>query len=288
MRDLEYQLKQLCLRNRDGSHSTQANRAKILRLVADQLQEMGYRRMGVRSLKPKHVDALTKRWLSEELSSGTIKNRMNCLRWWADKVNRGNVIARSNDYYGIPDRQLVSQTSKAQQLTDDVLQHIADPYVRISLELQKAFGLRREEAIKFIPGYADQGDHIHLKASWTKGGKERQVPILHQSQREVLDRAHQLAGNRSLIPEDKTYIQQLRLYERQTAKAGLSRLHGLRHFYIQRRYKALTGWAAPAMGGPTIHQLSTEQRRRDHEVRLILSAELGHNRAQILGVYLGL
>lgn len=83
MRDLNYQLKQLCIRNRDGSHSTQANREKILNMVANQLHDMGYRCMGARSLKPKHVDALTQRWLAEVLSPGTIKNRMSCLRWLA-------------------------------------------------------------------------------------------------------------------------------------------------------------------------------------------------------------
>ena len=88
MRDLNYQLKQLCKRNRDGSYSTQANRARILNQIANQLQEMGYRRMTTRSLKPKHVDALVKRWLSEGMAAGTIKNRMNCLRWWAAKVDR--------------------------------------------------------------------------------------------------------------------------------------------------------------------------------------------------------
>ena len=41
----------------------------------------------------------------------------------------------------------------------------------MSLELQQAFGLRREEAMKFQPSFADQGDHIRLKGSWTKGGK---------------------------------------------------------------------------------------------------------------------
>ena len=41
----------------------------------------------------------------------------------------------------------------------------------MSLELQRAFGLRREEAMKFQPSYADQKDHITLKASWTKGGR---------------------------------------------------------------------------------------------------------------------
>ena len=54
---------------------------------------------------------------------------------------------------------------------------VNDPYVRMSLALQAAFGLRREEAIKFQPHYADRGDHIALKGSWTKGARERTVSI---------------------------------------------------------------------------------------------------------------
>ena len=73
--------KQLGEKNRDGSYGTQAQRAKVLQLCADQLHEMGYRKMTTHMLKPKHVDALTKRWLDEGLSSGTIKNRISALRW---------------------------------------------------------------------------------------------------------------------------------------------------------------------------------------------------------------
>ena len=287
MRDLNYQLKQLCKRNRDGSYSTQANRARMLNQIANQLQEMGYRRMTTRSLKPKHVDALVKRWLGEGMAAGTIKNRMNCLRWWAAKVDRRNVIARSNEFYGIPDRQFVSNESKAVVVESQVLSSIQDDHVRMSLELQRAFGLRREEAIKFMPGFADQGDHIRLKASWTKGGKSRVVPILRQDQRTVLDRAHRLAGSGSLIPSQKNYIQQLRTYERHTTQAGLSKLHGLRHAYAQSRFEQLTGWASPAAGGPTAASLSADQRKLDHQARLIISRELGHTREQISAVYLG-
>ena len=287
MRDLNYQLKQLCKRNRDGSYSTQANRARMLNQIANQLQEMGYRRMTTRSLKPKHVDALVKRWLGEGMAAGTIKNRMNCLRWWAAKVDRRNVIARSNEFYGIPDRQFVSNESKAVVVDSQALSSIQDDYVRMSLELQRSFGLRREEAIKFMPGFADQGDHIRLKASWTKGGKSRVVPILRQDQRTVLDRAHRLAGNGSLIPSQKNYIQQLRTYERHTTQAGLSKLHGLRHAYAQSRFEQLTGWASPAAGGPTAASLSADQRKLDHQARLIISRELGHTREQISAVYLG-
>jgi hypothetical protein len=287
MRDLNYQLKQMCQRNRDGSYSTQANRARMLNQIANQLQEMGYRRMTTRSLKPKHVDALVRRWLSESMAAGTIKNRMNCLRWWAAKVDRRNVIARSNEFYGIPDRQFVSQHSKAVTVDDNGLSSVKDDHVRMSLELQRAFGLRREEAIKFMPGYADQGDHVRLKASWTKGGKARVVPVLTQEQRAVLNRAHRLVGSGSLIPPQKKYIQQLRTYERHTTLAGLSKLHGLRHAYAQSRYQALTGWACPAARGPAAKSLSAEQRQQDHQARLTISRELGHVREQISAVYLG-
>lgn len=59
-------------------------------------------------------------------------------------------------------------------------------HVRMSLELQRAFGLQREEAMKCQPNYADRGDHLMLKASWTKGGKPRTIPIRTDQQRDVL------------------------------------------------------------------------------------------------------
>jgi hypothetical protein len=47
----------------------------------------------------------------------------------------------------------------------------------MSLRLQAAFGLRREEAVKFQPSYADRGDRLALKASWCKGGRAREIPV---------------------------------------------------------------------------------------------------------------
>jgi len=286
MRDLNYQLKQLCYNNRDGSYNTQADRQRILNLISNQLHEMGYRGMTSRSLKPKHVEALVQRWLNTDLAAGTIKNRMNCLRWWAAKVNRSNVIARTNEHYGIADRQFVTHISKAQSLDKIDLARVKDECVRMSLELQQAFGLRREEAIKFRPDYADHGDHIQLKASWTKGGKARNIPVRTTAQREVLNRAHRLVGKGALIPRGRNYKQQLRIYERHTANAGLSRMHGLRHAFAQQRYLELTGWPAPVAGGPKASALSAEQKRLDQDARLIISKELGHERIQIVSIYL--
>ena len=287
MRNLNYQLKLLCRRNRDGSYTTQRDRERHLTLIADQVDGLGFHRMTVHSLKAKHVEALTRCWREQDLNPGTIKNRMAALRWWAEKVDLSEVIAASNDHYGIAERVLVSNVSKARHVDSDQLARVNDPYVRMSLELQQAFGLRREEAIKFQPRYADRGNRIVLKDSWTKGGKAREIPIVTPAQREVLDRVHRLAGPGSLIPAASSFIEQRRRYERQTAGAGLSKMHGLRHAYAQTRYRELTGWAAPVAGGPPSRSLTRAQRARDRDARLTISRELGHERRQVLSVYIG-
>lgn len=287
MKDLNYQLKQLCRRNREGSYTTQRDREHTLAHIADQLHGLRYQHLSVNSLKAKHVDALVKLWTASGIGAGTMKNRMAVLRWWAEKVGLKHVVARSNDHYGIPNRQFVTNVSKAADLPAAKLARVADEYVRMSLELQLAFGLRREEAIKFRPVYADRGDHIQLKDTWTKGGKARTVPVRTAEQRDVLDRARRLAGNGSLIPDARRYIDQRRVYERHTANAGLSKMHGLRHAYAQARYRELTGWPAPAAGGPTARRMSDKQRAIDQRARLTISVELGHEREQITSVYLG-
>ena len=287
MKDLNYQLSKLCRDNRDGGFSTQATRSRILDLIANQLQELGFRRMQPTTLKPKHVDALVARWRNQGISVGTMKNRLSALRWWAKKVNKPSIIAKDNDVYGIGKRKYVARESKAQELDVKKLSEISDAHVRLSIRLQAAFGLRREESIKFNPSYAMRDDHIRLKSSWTKGGRARTVPIRNDDQRRLLQEVKALAKGGSLIPAELNYVQQLHRYERRLRNVGLSKLHGLRHAYAQQRYKELTGWKAPVAGGSTSKQLNPEQRALDYEARVMISSELGHARAAVSAVYLG-
>ncbi|MCY1512934.1 hypothetical protein D9M68_474140 [compost metagenome] len=131
--------------------------------------------------------------------------------------------------------------------------HVRDAHVRMSLQLQQVSCLRREESMKFQPNYL----------------------------------AHRLAGAGSLIPAHKSFIQQRHVYDGQCKAAGLSHMHGLRHRYAQQRYEALTGWKAPAAGGPSARSLTPAQRAMDTQARQAISRELGHERAQITAVYLG-
>jgi site-specific recombinase XerC len=287
MRDLNHDFKNLCQRNRDGSFATQHDRESILTLIANQLEEDGFRHLRATGVRSKHVEHLVRRWHAEGISAGTFKNRMSALRWLAEKIDKQNIVARDNAAYGIADRRYVTNVSKAHELDADKLVAVSDPYTALSLRLQEAFGLRREESIKLRPAWADRGDVLHLKASWTKGGKERDIPIRTEEQRDLLQQARQLAGAGSLIPAEMSYKDQLNRFKAQTAQAGIDRVHGLRHNYAQGRYLDLTGWKAPAAGGPTSRQLSPNQKAIDRQARLTISRELGHEREQITAVYLG-
>ena len=287
MDKLQWDIHQMCLRNRDGSFATRAARERTLDMCARQLKEMGFRQLRAQSLKPKHVDALVARWQTDGIAVGTLKNRMAHLRWWAEKVGRQSVIPSDNTRVGIPERSFVSNEGKQLALDIDKLVTIGDERVRLSLLLQDQFGLRREESMKFQPGYAIRGDTLHLKPSWTKGGRAREIPVRTADQRWVLEEVKKMAGNGSLIPPERSYAEHLGVYERELRKVGISGAHGLRHQYAQRRYEELTGWRPPHAGGPKRKELTPEQLAIDREARMVVSAELGHAREEITAVYLG-
>ncbi|WP_296201329.1 phage integrase N-terminal domain-containing protein [uncultured Hyphomicrobium sp.] len=285
MDDLTFHLMQLARRNEDGSFKTQANRRHMLKLFARELKEGGFKLPSAGSLKPKHIAFLVSEWKTAKLSDRTIENRLCALRWWSEKIGKASVVKRRNEDYGVcGDR---TPKLRARGLDRDRLAKVHSSHVQASLELQAAFGLRAEEAIKFTPAFADRGDHIQLKPSWCKGGRARSIPVTHQRQRDILDRVRHLAGNGALIEPGRNYVQQKWAYDHQTVFAGLRNNHGLRHAWAQWRYEQLSGMKCPAKGGRTIGHMTMDERLRDRAARQALSYELGHNRLEITRVYLG-
>jgi site-specific recombinase XerC len=282
--DLERSIFQVLKHNKDGSYATQSDRKYMLFQFAEDLVKLGYKLRDIRGLKEKHIQAVIAHWKDKKLSASTLKNRTSALRYLCTHINKTNIIP-SNDKLNIEKRIYITRTNRA--LHNPNFSRISNPYIRISLELQRVFGLRREESLKIKPWQADKGMYIHLQSSWCKGGREREVPIHNEEQRYWLDQAKQLADhpNSSLIPHGKSYIQQRSVYDKQVIRAGLHNLHGLRHAYAQRRYKELTGWDAPINGGPSSKQLTNEQKQTDHDARMVLTFELGHSRIQIVSSY---
>ena len=286
VRKLNYDLWQLQQGRREGSHGTRRERSYALAQMANTLHERGYRGLRAGNLKGRHIEALVRDWRERGLADATMMNRMAHLRWWAKAVGKPNVV-QSNAELGIGQRSHVSDGTRRRDLDARKLARVKDEHVRMALRLQAAFGLRREEAIKFAPARADRGDHIAVKASTAKGGRARDVPVLTDGQRGLLDEARRLAGGGAMIAGRRNYVEQRRVYEAQTKAAGLDRNHGLRHTYALGRYETLTGWKAPAEGGPPRDRLKGEQRRIDTAARIQISSELGHGRIDVCRAYLG-
>lgn len=279
-------LVRLCKRNRDGAFGTQTNRQRGLTAMGAELTQLGYKLKCCRSIKPKHVTALINHWQDSGLTKATMRNRMSWLRWWAMKVDKTSILDKRNVAYELNEDR-TKRNNRAFELDANKLNTISCPYVRAAIMLQAAFGLRREEALKFQPNIAIKKDCIMLKGSWTKGGRPRTIPITAAHQRVVLNAVQQIAGNGALIPPASTYAEHLKRYERSTYKAGFKRLHGLRHHYSQNRYFHLTNMHCPLRGGPRRSMLSEDQYELDRQARQRIAKELGHNRLDICDIYIG-
>jgi len=287
MKQLNYNILQLCKRSREGSRATQADRRAILQRCASELDALGFKPKSANGLKPKHIEALVHHWRTKQLSPATIKNRLSCLRWLSEKVDKPAIVHRNNDAYGINLKRR-SRPNRAKLPTHDQIKAIDDPYIAMSLRLQAVFGLRIEESTKINPVLSDGGTVLRLKDTWCKGKRARMIPIETKAQRMVLDAAKLLAQGGSLIPQDKTYIQHKKHFYYQTGKVGLNNMHGLRHHYAQQRYIQLSGgMRPPALGGKVARDMTPDERHVDLAARRRLSAELGHGRLEVTNVYLG-
>ena len=250
--------------------------------------------MGTHSLKTKHITALVKYWrtvpskhTNNLISTGTIKNRMAALRWWADKIGKPGIIPKDNAALGIPNRQRLSDHNKAFTVTEYQLKNLP-AHLNISVRLQQEFGLRREEAAKFIPAIAIKEDCIKLKSSWTKGGKKRSIPITTIEQRELLAEMKTLKQNDSLIPAGMSYEKYISHRDHHLAKVNIRQAHGLRYYYAQQRYITLSKGLVPpklCKGDKVI--LTKQEVALDFSARTIVSKEMGHERLEITVLYLG-
>lgn len=279
-------MKELTRRNGEGSEWTKACRHRTLQAIGRELQLEGFALKRAQNLKPKHVTALVVRWKAGGIAHATIRNRLGNLRWLAEKIGKPGLLPNSNEAFGLTERT-VFKGLKARPLDRERLATVADPRLRLALRLQQAFGLRREEALKFRPSFADKGSYLALKPSWTKGGRYREIPIDDVRQRRLLDEAHTMVGTDSLIPNGMTFHQYRKAYDNATLKAGLRNNHGLRHWYACWRYNKLMGRLPPALGGKTCDGLDAATERREYFVRLQVSRELGHNRVDVTATYLG-
>ena len=294
LRSAKYSINELVKKSRVHAYATKADmRCMLFRCIKD-LHELGFKVAHVKGLQAKHIYALVEHWKTQGKNPGTIKNYMSKLRHTASLLNNPKLIKPDNAAYNINKRSYKSTINKAIHQID--LSKCTDPHIRLSLEGQALFGLRREESMKFTLSEALHKNELKLMPSWTKGGIGRTLQITNDAQRQWIKKIEQLVQHGdSLIPPDRSYKQHLSHYQAQTKLMGVCKLHGLRHSYAQRRYKELTqfydpsgqGLICPIDGGKKYKNMSDAEREIDRRARQTLTKDLGHSRISIVRIYCG-
>lgn len=284
LRSAQYSINECIKQIKGYSYASTADMRHMLNRCVKDLHEQGYQLAHINGLKPKHVHILVELWKKQGKNPATIKNYMSKLRKVSVLLDKPQLVKSDNDAYQIPRRSYAPTHNKAIHQVD--YSQCTDSLIRLSLEAQSLFGLRREESMKIILSDAWQGDYLKIKPSWTKGGIGRILPIINDEQRQwLLNAVQQVPAGQSLIPKDRSYKQHLSHYQVQTKQMGISKCHGLRHAYAQRRYHELTqefdlqkkGLLCPIEGGKPAKQLRGFERTLDRKAREIISRELGHS-----------
>lgn len=296
----EVQFKALVDRHKDGSFSSRNGRKVILGAIGKELKKE-FRMQKIDNLKQKHIFHLVDKWKIQELSNATIKNRMTHLRWAADVMGKENLIPAKNADLGIEDRSIDYNNNKAWTPSNELKDSLPER-LSIQVDLMREFGMRFKEAALFRP-LEDSSSTLIRVDYGTKGGRERDVPITNERQKEVLERAreyvrsHPESVNGNLLNPLESY-KKFEDSARNTyrdfgvTKDGIGSCHGLRHAYAQQRYEALTGWTSPAQMNEEERQefkakMTSEMKEFDRQKRLELSHELGHGRVDVVANYIG-
>jgi len=290
----EYQLKQLMKYNRDGSVMKQTVRLQTLISAFQHLQEQrGYsKRFDLAKFDKKDMDRLVHDWKEQGLQQRTMANRLAEFRWMVSKLGTSNRLPRDNKSFGLRRTSTIPKIDRAIELNRAKLSHLSERDQLVT-ELRRDFGLRTEEALKFSHEYATSktDDTIHLKGSWTKGGREREIEITRDSQRELLERVQAFQdknSERSMIPKDSKFVSYYRQYNENRAAVEIAG-HGLRHQWAQERFEQVSGLKAPLASGPKYSELTADQQRRWENGARIVNKELGHgkDRQDITATYIG-
>lgn len=294
IKSADYSINEIVKKSSYSSYTSQNDMRAILKKSVRDLHEMGFKIGHVKGFKPKHIYRLVEKWQEKGKSVATIKNCLSKFRKLSKLIGNEKLVKENNSDYNLGSRKYFPDSNKA--ILNPDFNKCTDKLIRLSIEGQYLFGLRREESMKFKVDKAHVNDKfIRLEGSWTKGGIERVIPITNQAQREWLQKVKEaVKPGQSLIYEGESYVSQLNRYAYQTRVMGLRKLHGLRHAYAQNRYKELTkffdpenkGWECPFNGGKEPSEMSKQEQTIDTKVRMILTRELGHSRLNILKSYL--
>ncbi len=279
--------------------STQDKRESVINGFFSDLFFLKYKIKSIYHLKQKHLTAVFNFLEEQGQSPATIQNKISIMRVFCGWLGKNGMVLDSTLY--VKDKSSVrrSMVAKEDKSWDgngiDVLTKFPeirkfDETVSVILELCWAFGLRVKEALMLRPAIAYEGEFIWVREG-TKGGRPRVIHIQNDIQRDVLERAKEISDKKTgfIGQRGKTYTQKCSRFYYVMKVCGITlseshiTAHGLRHQYMQERFKQLFGIDAPVKGG----DLSQIDKDEFHLGSMKLSEEAGHTRVTIGASYYG-
>lgn len=300
-------------RYRGVAQKTRTDFGDTLHRAIKELKKIRMPILKIGDLRRVHVIALIKYWIEQGQQASTLQTKSSVLRKFLSAINKpeampiGRVWTSILAEQGIDVKKLrrskIAKTAKAWSAKGidayGVIEKIAEqhPVVAIEMLVQLAFGMRVKESMMVDPATADEGNRIKL-VDGVKNGLERHVnfdpdPEIAAFQRAALEHAKRIAAQhpklilaipkRTLLQMRNHYYYVLRKYG--ITKKGLGIVsHGLRHQYINRHHKSISGLPAPVLRAAPV-QLYSIHADKVREAERDTSRQVGHKRPDVTGPY---
>lgn len=294
------------------SYDTMNDRRAFLRGFFEELRRETPYKIEPRLLRGRHIEVMLHRWIERGLSTATIHNYLSFLRTFSKWIGKAGMVREPAFYLG-PDsphahRHQVASADKSWTSAgvdiDATIAKVAeeDVWVGRQLELCAAFGLRPKEARQFRPHGAERTREQAITedaaaypecetfvrfARGTKGGRPRDVPLVNERQRALLQRLQVEVPLGGYVGDPrKTDKQNAHRFYYVIRKHGISKkelgvvAHGLRHQVANDQFEADAGLPSPVRGGKVPH---AQRIAASHRVARML----GHGRDRVAACYIG-
>jgi site-specific recombinase XerC len=212
------------------------------------------------------------------LASSTLEKYATAFRLIADNIDKANIVPRSNRELGgrTAAQRYVPKVGDAGKL-DSIRERLvematSDPdkrYLVAAHDMRQAFGLRPAESLASCRVVQRDGRQ-YLVPDMTKGGREREVEIKTEQQRNAVAAVRALASeygkpSGSMLPPSKSWKQCYNQQKNTMTKLGAIKAQNA-HMHVNRH-----DWSR--------EQLKSGESRKD------TAEALGHGREEVLGHY---
>ena len=286
---------QATVRLRDEMHNlsekTKFNIRNEATSIARDLISAGLRKNGsAKNITVENIQSVVSAWRERGLAIGTIQNKMTVVRQILSAAD--NKISISNAQLGINSGRDVLNSAnidKSCRLSEAQLlqvNQLNDKTTAGAIKLAAAYGLRRDESLRVVHALTlnhsvTEGNKLNIKAGWGKGSRPRSFEMRDGGQ--VLREVAQEVRGLKIQGRIENFRNR---FENTVKKLGI-KPHGLRHAYIQDRYKDISNLTAPSAGGLRYADMTDKQREIYHSTCKAISPEVGHTRESIIRTYVG-